>query len=235
MFFAQKLVSIPRSGLVLEVGPGGHPHPRSDILLEKRFSSEEEAFDQRGCQDAPVPVPGKTQVYFDGTTFPFADRGFSYVICSHVLEHVPEVETFSRELFRVAPRGYLEFPTVFYDFLYNFPSHRNLLFFDEESRTIHWLPKADLDFNRLRPVQRFFYESLRSGMEEIVWQFTPLFVQGFEFDAPPLFKRVSSLDDLLPVSPERFFGRKSVKEQLLDLARFNVRKLKKMVREVWRR
>ena len=103
---------------MLEIGPGGSPHPRSDVLLERRFESEPEAEAQRGY--TPKLRTTKPVVYYDGGRFPFADDEFNYVICSHVLEHAQDVDFFTSELFRVASRGYIEYPTVYYEYLYNF-------------------------------------------------------------------------------------------------------------------
>ncbi|MBL0358841.1 MAG: methyltransferase domain-containing protein [Chitinophagaceae bacterium] len=62
----------------------------------------------------------KPVVTYDSEVFPFADKEFDYVVCSHVLEHVDNVDQFLSEVQRVGKRGYLEFPTVYYDYLYNF-------------------------------------------------------------------------------------------------------------------
>ena len=48
MFFPERIRSIRNTDRVLEIGPGGSPHPRSDILLEKKFENLKEAEAQRG-------------------------------------------------------------------------------------------------------------------------------------------------------------------------------------------
>ena len=90
MFFPERIKSIKPDNYVLEIGPGGHPYPRSDILLEKRFGSFEEAEAQRGY--TPKLQTNKKIVYYDGGIFPFKDKEFNYVICSHVLKHISDVE-----------------------------------------------------------------------------------------------------------------------------------------------
>ena len=102
---------------VLEIGPGGQPHPLATVFLEKRFDDDEHARDQRGREDAAYDE--SRTVYYEGGDFPFKDKEFDYVICSHVLEHIArdELDRFISELQRVAPRGYLEFPRVFYELI----------------------------------------------------------------------------------------------------------------------
>ena len=60
MFFPRRIKHIGRGDRVLEIGPGGSPHPRADVLLEKRFSNEM-AQEQRGF--APALKTSKKVVY----------------------------------------------------------------------------------------------------------------------------------------------------------------------------
>ena len=70
MFFSERIRSIGPRDHVLEIGPGGTPHPRSDVFLEKAFEDTALAKAQRG--HAPALKTGKKVVYFDGTVFPFS-------------------------------------------------------------------------------------------------------------------------------------------------------------------
>ncbi len=175
MFFPDR-IHIRDGERVLEVGPGGTPHARADVLLERRFD-EREAAAQRG--HTPPLATDKKIVFYDGARFPFDDRAFDYVICSHVLEHVENVSAFVAELTRVAPRGYIEFPTVFYEYLYNFHVHRNLLHFADGE--LRWMRKAHLPFTDFLPIQTFFYNSLCAGYDEIVTSFREQMFEGFEW------------------------------------------------------
>jgi SAM-dependent methyltransferase len=49
--------------------------------------------------------PGHAMVEADLTALPFPDESFDLVVCSHVLEHVPDDRTAMRELFRVLRPG----------------------------------------------------------------------------------------------------------------------------------
>ena len=46
---------------------------------------------------------------------PFEDKEFDFVIASHVMEHVDDVEFFVKELERVSKKGYIELPTMLED------------------------------------------------------------------------------------------------------------------------
>ncbi len=154
MFYPNKLISIKETHKVLEIGPGSLPHPRSDVFLELSFDNEEQARKQRG--NAEKIDLGKPVVYYDGGKFPFKDNEFDYIICSHVLEHVDDVDFFVSELKRVAPRGYLEYPRIYYDYLFNYNCHKNFILKKED--TIHWITKDDVNFNMFYPVQTLFYD-----------------------------------------------------------------------------
>ena len=152
MFFQEKIKSIKKGDLVLEVGPGGSPYSRSDVLLEKKFDTDEEYAAQRGFYKKLKT--NKKVVFYDGGKFPFEDNEFDYVICSHVLEHVDDVEFFILELQRVAKKGYIEFPTVYYDYLYNFKVHKNFLLKKEDS--IFYMKKEDSFLGSFLRCKSFF-------------------------------------------------------------------------------
>ena len=46
---------------------------------------------------------------------PFKDKEFDFVVASHVIEHVEDVEFFIKELERVSKQGYIELPTMLED------------------------------------------------------------------------------------------------------------------------
>ena len=57
----------------------------------------------------------KKFVKLDGKTLPFRDKEFDFVIASHVIEHVEDVNFFIKELERVSSKGYIELPTSLED------------------------------------------------------------------------------------------------------------------------
>jgi len=193
MFFIERVKAIEPSDRVLEVGPGGAPHPRSDVLLEVRYPDATVAARQRG--NGPPLQTDKPVIFFDGSKFPFVDDEFDYVICSHVLEHVEDVEAFVGELVRVASRGYIEFPTIYYDYLYNFPEHISLLF--SRAGTIHWLPKSESGIERYQDLQAFFRGTLDQGYTSLVNELRDYLFQGFEWFETVELKRARALEELI--------------------------------------
>jgi methyltransferase family protein len=193
MFFANRIRSILPNDRVLEIGPGATPHPRSGIFLEKRFP-EPEAIRHRGGL-AAVQL-NRPVVYYDGGKFPFRDHEFDYVICSHVLEHVQDIELFLAELTRVAPRGYLEFPTVFYEYLFNFPEHRNLLHYRDD--VVLWMPKSETRLFDFELIQSFLCSTLEAGYDEVIQSLKECFFEGFEWQSSIVVTHVFNLTELIP-------------------------------------
>ena len=177
MFFSEKIIYVNNHDKVLEIGTGATPHKRSDIFLELSFDTIEDRIAQSG--HVGVLETEKPVFFYDGGKFPFRDQEFDYVICSHVLEHVPNVEFFISELQRVAPKGYLEFPTLYYDYLYNFPEHINLINFS--NGVIKWMTKEESGLFKHKLINDFFYRSCELGYHSIIQDLKNYFFQGFEW------------------------------------------------------
>jgi SAM-dependent methyltransferase len=107
---------VGREELVLDVGSGGNPYPRANVLLE---ASEEtvERFYEKLVTDRPT-VFGKAE------NLPFRDKSFDFVVASHVLEHSKDPEKFLNEQMRVAKAGYIETPDGFFERINPFRFHR---------------------------------------------------------------------------------------------------------------
>lgn len=201
MFFSDRITQIQPSDKVLEIGPGAHPHPRSNVLLELEYSSEEARSAQFGHGEKLNT--DKKIVYYKGDKFPFADKEFDYVICSHVLEHVPDVPGFLAEIFRVSPKGYFEYPLVYYDYLYNFDVHLNFLKYTNGVLT--YMKKKDSGLDHFLPVQELFNASIKKGHVALVNDLLPLLMEGFEWNKPFEAQETKNLSEVChknPVVPE---------------------------------
>lgn len=108
---------VPKSALVLEVGSGGSPYFRANVLIDAYAETRERHW-------APF-VTDRPSVLGMGEALPFRDKSFDFVIASHVLEHSADPENFLRELQRVGKAGYIETPDAFMERINPYWDHRS--------------------------------------------------------------------------------------------------------------
>lgn len=108
---------VPASALVLEVGSGGSPYFRANVLIDAHGETRERHW-------APF-ITDRPSVLGMGEALPFRDKSFDFVIASHVLEHSTDPENFLRELQRVAKAGYIETPDAFMERINPYWDHRS--------------------------------------------------------------------------------------------------------------
>jgi SAM-dependent methyltransferase len=193
LIFPDKIRAIKSTDRVLEIGPGALPHERSDVFLEIAYENDEERKRQSGDQDK-IELQ-KPVVYYDGGQFPFSDNEFDYIICSHVIEHVDNVEAFLEEMFRVAKRGYIEYPTILYEYLYGFDVHVNFVKYRHDR--LVFLKKSKTQFNSFVSVQRFFLAALEKGYTHSVNELKQFMFEGFEWDAPFRYEETGQVQDVM--------------------------------------
>ena len=114
--FRRAFVPVSTSALVLEVGSGGNPFFRSNILCDAYMETRERHFDPL-THDRPTIL-----AYVEN--LPFKDNSMDFVVACHVLEHSKEPEQFLSELQRVAKAGYIECPDAFFERLTCYLDHR---------------------------------------------------------------------------------------------------------------
>ena len=66
-------------------------------------------------QDLSSFYKDKNFVRLKDKKLPFNDNQFDFVVASHVLEHVPDLDFFISELERVSKKGYIELPSKLED------------------------------------------------------------------------------------------------------------------------
>jgi len=143
-------LSINKKDRVLEVGGGHNPHPRSNVVVDKYT-------DDNTHRAADLKVLKNQQfMQADGEALPFRDKEFGYVICCHVLEHVPNPEKFISEQTRVASRGYIETPSLLGEYLSPKKSHKWVLLSIDDKIVMY--DKAVIGFD---PILDFGYLFLR--------------------------------------------------------------------------
>jgi SAM-dependent methyltransferase len=118
MWFAARRLRLPISpeAVVLEVGSGDSPCPRSDVLFDMTLESFERV-GGRTVVDRPI-------VLGLGEHLPFRDKAFDYVIAFHVLEHSANPAGFLREMERIASAGYIETPVSWIERVKPLTMHR---------------------------------------------------------------------------------------------------------------
>lgn len=195
MFFPEKIKGIKEGDRVLEIGPGSLPYPRSDVFLELKIEDEELAKAQRGF--AEEVVLDKPVVYYDGKKFPFKDNEFDYVICSHVIEHIPldMLNTFIEELTRVSKRGYMEFPTIFYEFINYQDVH--LSFVNYKNNILYFLDKKIFKSNYIHKIYREMFYCPDEYMTEAFKRYKDFFFMGFEWENKINFTIVNSFEEII--------------------------------------
>jgi SAM-dependent methyltransferase len=113
--FRKLRLGIKPGALVLDVGSGGNPHPRADVLLEKYVHGQH--------RHGVGVVADRPVVFADACQMPFKDKAFDFVIAFHVLEHMRDPASFLRELSRVSKAGYIETPNVMFERLVPYDVH----------------------------------------------------------------------------------------------------------------
>lgn len=107
---------VPARALVLEVGSGGNPYARANVLLDAYEITRERHW-------APL-IADRPTVLGLVENLPFRNGAFDFVIASHVLEHSSDPERFLIELQRVAKAGYIEVPDAFMERVNPYRDHK---------------------------------------------------------------------------------------------------------------
>jgi len=82
---------------ILDIGCGYRAHPKASVIAD--------------IQDFSNYYKERSFIQIKGKELPFKDKEFDFVIASHVIEHVEDVDFFIKELERISSKGYIELPT----------------------------------------------------------------------------------------------------------------------------
>lgn len=187
--WALRKMSLPVSadGLVLDVGSGFCPYPRSNILLERYVSGHHRA-GLGVVVDRPI-------VYADALRMPFKDKVFDFIVASHILEHIQKPEVFLRELMRVGKAGYIETPNAISE-------RMNTWALDTHCLEIMTVGNRLLIHKRFGPEEGPSFQPLQIISKDEKWK-------RLTFDAPEMFHVRYFWKDTIDfgiVNPERQFN-----------------------------
>jgi SAM-dependent methyltransferase len=135
--FRRLFVPVKKSDLVLEVGSGGNPYFRSNILIDAYQETRERHW-------VPLIADRPTVLGFV-ENLPFKDNQFDFVIASHVLEHSHDPQKFLSELQRVAKAGYIEVPDAFMERINPYLDHRSEITVRDGVLIIRKKAKSEID------------------------------------------------------------------------------------------
>ena len=155
-------------------------------------------------QDFSYLYKDKKFTHIKDKKLPFSDKEFNFVIASHVLEHVDNIEYFIKELERVANSGYIEVPTRLEDNLVdvnekahiwwiNFDDINNSLFITKRKQII----EPFLSVSTIQNLRKFFKDSL---VTEIFWENKINYLISNDFES---YKKLSFLKII-----KKFFSKK---------------------------
>ena len=145
---------------ILDIGCGYTAHNNATVICD--------------VQDLSSFYKDKKFIQLNDNNLPFLDKEFDFVIASHVIEHVKDVNFFVKELERVASKGYIELPTILEDNLVfeNKNDHLwHMEFNDDEneliiSKKIQFLEPI-LTVSSAKHFLKFFRQSL---VLELIWE-----------------------------------------------------------------
>ena len=161
--------NIKPGDFILEIGSGDNPNFHSHVLVDKFFEPTPHR------KNTPMKVDYRPIIIGDAQRLPSKDKVFDYVICSHIIEHIPNVEAAFKELMRVSKAGYIEMPSVYagnivgkHDF------HLWNIFFD--GKTLFLNRKTPENISRyINPdVYDFFFA-------DIFWEYIEMFYLRYEW------------------------------------------------------
>ena len=99
--YIDNLLNLNPNWKILDIGCGYTAHKNATVVCD--------------VQDLSAHYQDKKFIKLNDNNLPFKDKEFDFVIASHVIEHVKEVDYFIKELQRVSSKGYIELPTILED------------------------------------------------------------------------------------------------------------------------
>ena len=145
---------------ILDIGCGYRAHPKASVIAD--------------IQDFSNYYKERSFIQIKGKELPFKDKEFDFVIASHVIEHVQDIDFFIKELERISSKGYIELPTRLGDNLVfeNVKDHVWWFYFDDVSNKLIASKKNQLIEPFITVATAKLFETIfrESFVIEIMWE-----------------------------------------------------------------
>ena len=158
--FIDNLLKNNTSWKILDIGCGYTAHSNASTICD--------------VQDLSNFYKDRKFIKLKEKTLPFKNKEFDFVIASHVMEHVTDVDYFIKELERISTKGYIELPTILEDNLVfeNKKDHLWHMEFDDIenelqiSKKIQYLEPV-ITVSSIKKFSKYFRQSL---ILELYWE-----------------------------------------------------------------
>ena len=115
--FGWRKWNIQKNDLVLEVGSGGNPMVRSNVLIDK-FT------DWDGERELKIAIDNRPLICAEAENLPFKDNTFNFVYTAHVLEHIDNIKKALAEITRVGKAGLIIVPGEIFERAWDKDTHK---------------------------------------------------------------------------------------------------------------
>ena len=170
---------------ILDIGCGFGAHEKATVICD--------------VQDLSKFYKNKNFIKLDGNILPFKDKEFDFVIASHVLEHVKEIDIFIKELERVSSKGYIEVPTKLED---------NLVFENKKDHIWH-MEFDDINYELIISKKIQYFEPLLtvSSIKKLSEIFRQSLVLELYWEKHIKYKKIEEIDIIQKFSRLSFLRR----------------------------
>ena len=156
----EKILSSNPQWKILDIGCGYSANNYANVICD--------------VQDFSKYYKDKKFVRLENKILPFSNKEFDFVISSHVMEHVNDVEFFISEIERISSKGYIELPTKLEDNLVfeNKKDHLWHMDFDDVDQKLIITNKLQhlepiLTVSTIKKLEQIFKKSL---VIELIWE-----------------------------------------------------------------
>ena len=196
--YINKLLDDNPNWKVLDIGCGYGAHKKASVVCD--------------VQDLSKFYKDKIFIKIESEILPFKVKEFDFVIASHVLEHVEDVDIFIKELERVSSKGYIEVPTKLEDNLVfeNKKDHIWHMEFDDINYELIISKKVQyfepiLTVSSIKKLSEIFKQSL---VLELYWENQIKYKKNEESKITQRFSRLYFLRKFISKNFRNFFRKK---------------------------